>query len=925
MTEDKNNNQPQSALPSHEAEHEAKAAEKGYHRSVKRRNQQMKRSNKPTTAGGIKSMTTEDGTVLERSGLASTTAGHSMLEDVAGAVADTLAGYIEGQDNTMGGPKPLWLSHFQEADLRNAAVIALTTCMDAIGKDWPLNSIWKHAGLALNTHQFHAKLRSTNRQGRRLSADLDERSKDVFSNYDDRRAYAIKKAEEAGHKWDGWSEDVVISCGSMLVNAVLEACDKFHIITMQEMVSVPGEKAKYVKVRYLALTPEAEQELEETNELLDGLAPMFPPMLTKPNRWGEDAYGPYKDPALAKLVPLVKHMGPDQKAAIKAAIADGSLADCLEAINLLQEVPYEVNRTVVDAVAWVLDDKRHEQLASFPTLTKIPNLKLLSRESFDKLPEKEKAVYETFATYVKDRTDILKSNREAVANRLNIKRHVAEARDLMAFLLFFLPHQFDTRGRVYHTSDFGHHNSDYLRGMFLFRNKTKVAGNEAFLYMQLANCWGNEIVTADGKTTSSDKASYDDRIAWVQANHAKILMAGKDFKAGFPFWRQADNAFQFLAACVEYANFHEQGPDYVSGLPIGLDATNSGIQHYAAAGRNVPDGELVNLVPQDEPNDLYERCLREVNELIEADIIRLEAMDLGEPANDNEEPDAETVKNRRKLTAARQFRDYGIKRKHVKRNCMTWAYSSRRYGFAEQLRTDWMDVITKDIRVANSNLKPGEERQEHPFGADKGFFASHYLGGINEQAIGRVVKSAQKGMEFFQKCAAALAAEGKHLKFVTPVGFPMQQYYRTQTVKRQKVWLFDRETKVMDKKSRASLRQYQDEVKLKKSSNASSPNIIHSMDAAHLILTVLTCKDNGVTDLMVVHDSFSTTIGNAEVMKNAVRAAFVELYTDYCLYSRLLEQVREQLDDPDNADLPEVPEPGELDLAAVLMSDYFFM
>ena len=66
------------------------------------------------------------------------------------------------------------------------------------------------------------------------------------------------------------------------------------------------------------------------------------------------------------------------------------------------------------------------------------------------------------------------------------------------------------------------------------------------------------------------------------------------------------------------------------------------------------------------------------------------------------------------------------------------------------------------------------------------------------------------------------------------------------------------------------------------------------------------CASNGVTDLMVVHDSFATTIGNAQRMSLAIREAFVELYDGYCLYSDVLEQVKAQHSDPDSVEWPEI-------------------
>ena len=59
-------------------------------------------------------------------------------------------------------------------------------------------------------------------------------------------------------------------------------------------------------------------------------------------------------------------------------------------------------------------------------------------------------------------------------------------------------------------------------------------------------------------------------------------------------------------------------------------------------------------------------------------------------------------------------------------------------------------------------------------------------------------------------------------------------------------------------------------------------------------------------------------------MSWAIRRAFVDFFDGYCLYEDVLNQVREQLDDPDNADLPEIPAKGTLDLEGVMDSDYNF-
>ncbi len=453
-------------------------------------------------------------------------------------------------------------------------------------------------------------------------------------------------------------------------------------------------------------------------------------------------------------------------------------------------------------------------------------------------------------------------------------------------------------------------------------NKGKITkDNVNYLKLTLANSWGNGI----------DKESLTNRVAWVDENAAKILRCGNDYKASFPFWSKADDPFQFLAACRDYYMWDKHGDGYETGLPIGLDATNSGYQHYAAASLNKKDGKSVNLLessPDALPEDLYMDCLDVAQGMIKYDIsTRLPLIIAEDPKSD------EAQEAKKQLVAAQQLEAWGgLTRKIVKRPVMTWGYSSRRFGFADQIRTDWMKDITKKLKSPKKKLLhpvTGKEVTEHPFGKDEGFFVTVYLAGVLQRAIEATVTSARDGQMFFQACARALARENKHFKFTTPLGFPMQQFYRDNDPnERQKVYLTDKETRKRIPGAKASVQVFNDTVQMPKSENAVSPNIIHAMDATHLMKTVLMLDDNDVTDVMVVHDCFATTIDNVEVMSACVRAAFRDLYKDYCLYTDVLEQTIAQLDNPEDADLPDIPpkgsDDGELDLDEVLRSDYAF-
>ena len=148
-------------------------------------------------------------------------------------------------------------------------------------------------------------------------------------------------------------------------------------------------------------------------------------------------------------------------------------------------------------------------------------------------------------------------------------------------------------------------------------------------------------------------------------------------------WSGADKPFQFLAAVLEYSRYIEKGVGYVCGLPVALDGTNL-VQHLSALGLNEEDAEL-SRIPGARPMDIYQRV---------ADQVLKNILEEGES------------------TEANQWLKYGVDRSVVKRNVMTYGYSSKQFGFQEQLVEDLMNPISDKM------LKG--EIEEHPFGDDKG-------------------------------------------------------------------------------------------------------------------------------------------------------------------------------------------------------------
>jgi len=70
------------------------------------------------------------------------------------------------------------------------------------------------------------------------------------------------------------------------------------------------------------------------------------------------------------------------------------------------------------------------------------------------------------------------------------------------------------------------------------------------------------------------------------------------------FWIEADQPWLFLAACLEWKRYKEEGPGMISHLPISMDGSCNGYQHLSAMGLDPIGGRATNLMPFDAPEDI---------------------------------------------------------------------------------------------------------------------------------------------------------------------------------------------------------------------------------------------------------------------------------------------------------------------------------
>jgi len=109
------------------------------------------------------------------------------------------------------------------------------------------------------------------------------------------------------------------------------------------------------------------------------------------------------------------------------------------------------------------------------------------------------------------------------------------------------------------------------------------------------------------------------------------------------------------------------------------------------------------------------------------------------------------------------------------------------------------------------------------------------------------------------------------------------------------------------------------EMKRGKTLNAASPNFVHSLDAAHLMRTVLTANREGIRDLLTVHDSAACLAPRAQRFGQIKRREFAMLYA---VGDPLAALRNANVDDPN---LYPLPPRGNLDALGVQNAEYFSM
>ena len=794
----------------------------------------------------------------------------ALIDDMVVVVAKSLKKIHD--DEIGANHRPFaWMDVWSELlELPNGAEVmalaGMSVMMDAVACGRTLNSCLVQMGKSLEMELWSARLRAFDKKLAKRIEDKVRRDH-VSMRYRMKAAKAI--AGNEGFREKGFKPSEAVKMAAPLMSCILANTELFEVWDFHD-----GDGKT---VRRVGLTEATSDLIAESEYTESWMEPMWQPMIVPPQDWDGYNTGAYLDPSLSLQLKLVKGANRQQVRDINKRLERGDLKDLLDSLNLIQRTPYKINSYTLAAVYWAWQND-------------IPVKKFPQHDHVELEPRPD--TYEGWTPeqkkgWIIERRKKLMRNREIDGARVIMYHDLSTAFFLEQYDEFYLPHNMDFRGRIYPVPSFNHHRDSYCKSMFLLQ-RAKPIGEEGFKFLALK-------VADLGDFDKISKKPLQERLDWVIANEEQIIKCGTDFAGSYDYWSQADKPFEFLAACHEYAQVCEHGFSYKCGLPIGLDGSNSAAQHYSAASRSREEGHMVNLTVSEQPQDIYQVVADKVIAQLEED---------GTPP-------------------AKLWLDYGVTRSVVKRQTMTFGYGSNLFGFAEQIKDDLMKPLANDVMKGRL--------EAHPFGDDDGYQAANFMAKHVWKAVNEVIFKGAEGMAYFKALADICSKDGKLMAWTTPLNFPVYHRYDQMVGKKIKLYLHDRDTNVRKRTQVTVLEKREERDDLttpdkRKNRSSVSPNVIHSMDACHLQMTVLNAVDRyRIRDFFLIHDSFGVMPADCPRMFNAVRQSFVELYRDNCLYTMLANQVREYIDNPDKADFPETPEKGDLVLEDVLRSQYCFL
>jgi DNA-directed RNA polymerase len=727
----------------------------------------------------------------------------------------------------------------------------------------------------------------------------------------------IKQKASAGIKL----LDIVLH--SLPVGYFRSSCERISATRSQWVVEVG---AGFDKIR------------KKNSEVFTIFTKKLSPLMCQPDDWKGMTGGGYLSDLGKKIAPLVKR-SPNH------ATPEGDLL--YTAINHLQKTPFRVHAKIFEVCQKLKAERPKEMKKVFMRdLGEFKEKDPLTTED-QYVWEKERGLKENKKTGKTKEADVMVHTDEASVQmrkdhfkwrarkaqhkkkelgRKSIDKSFATTLELTDSLKdlenIYWAYQVDRRSRVYPSAMTGINlqGADYQKAVVEFSIGLPIESEDGVYAIKktLCNHWGGD----SGNGVKTDKLTRKQVEKWLSEASRWIITCTDDPLVNKK-WMSADKPLQFLAAAMEWAAWiaysqnNEDKYSFISRLPDPNDASCSGAQILSAMTRDNVGAMHTNLKDM-EVQDLYMACAAKATEnlmsivraggenkevaqdwlgrsnIIKA-VIQVNSGEKNEVLTDESH---ETILKLHdegltpqeihdeiyfKLSSVEQQRMSLIIRNLVKKPVMVKFYSGTRYG-----------------NIEHCNVFIVEESWEDNFRAEGIGAIAAFMGNLIYDAINQVISGAGLVMEWFVHVADILGSKNIPVKWKTPViGFNatmskhalkdinLEMTFRNTTVK----FLIKVPIKILTDNG------WEYKLDTSKMKSGIAPDIVHSLDAALIMLVSFRCAKEGIDNLLMIHDSLASHCCFSSKFNRIIREEFVNMFKEdvlFNMYKGFLSQLSEK-------------------------------
>jgi DNA-directed RNA polymerase len=629
---------------------------------------------------------------------------------------------------------------------------------------------------------------------------------------------------------------------------MLRIAEMSDIITLKNIKKHTGKR--WVERVVISFSDDILKELDKRHQdVIATAAMLYRPMIVPPVAHAVDCSGGHLLPFVRKpVVQKFKDVQWDEKVAQKGSTPSQTVIDGL---NGLMHTEWTINTKVLEVMENLFRNNTRE--------ANMPAYEFSAFDFAEPYPEngtdEEKAKWcgrkeESYSGWYKE---------ERARGRMLVRFMVAK--NLLAHKFFYHVFTCDFRGRANAACDLlSPQSGDFDRGLIMFAEPRKQTTQGVYwLKVHVANLF------------DQDKQTFDARVRWVDANIDMLKRINEDPYSNRKDWvsdkKKKNPSFQRLAAVFDL--FRTDG---MTQVPVQMDGSCNGVQHWAALMRDPYLAKKVNLIKTDIPQDLYQF----VADMMTDKMLEVKSED-----------------STKGTWATRFLEHWGgdIDRSVVKRAVMTDPYGVTFYGIRRYCKTEGhLDWVGKE-EIAGAVVE---------------------LALFIDGALKGTLIEANKGKAWLKQVADMASETGKNVEWTTPCGFKVvHQYYEILT-RRSIAKLFDMKELHFGAPDKETIDG--SSVNL-----AISPNYIHSLDASHMWSTVERMIQSGINQFSMIHDSYGCPAPDVNLMRAYTNEEFHKMHA-----TPLLSKMRDEVSTTLKLNIPDAPDTGVFDINSVLDAEYFF-